>query len=467
MEKINEARRWLTHRVAQGFSIAKKNKGKTTAILLLFSMFITGSALANHYYNSNDNGLYEVDVDGKSIGYVNNPQVIQDEMKQQLEKARSNGVQAAIANEIEWKREIALSAKPNNEQTLQQLEDLIRFKAVELSVNNQAIGDVSDEGTLQSVLQEIKSNYTGKAAAEDTEVKFKEPVTWKVTSVTSDRLLTQDQLKTLITQGTLQKEVHTIVQGDTVESIAKKYGIKRKDVFANNSGITEDTLLKIGQQLIVTARKPLLTVQVITKQSVVEKIPYAIQMVPTDSLYRGDSKVLQEGIDGEKNVIYETTMENNVQTDKKAIQEQIIKQPVDKKVLKGTKVKPSRGDGHFSWPADGGVITSGYGMRWGKMHLGLDIAGTDDLDIKAADNGVVEMAGSDGTYGNCVIIDHGNGYQTRYAHLSSIKVSPGQVVEKGDALGIMGETGDATGVHLHFEIIKDGSTVNPLPFFRG
>jgi murein DD-endopeptidase MepM/ murein hydrolase activator NlpD len=467
MEKINEARRWLTQKFTQVLSIARKNKGKTTASLLLFSMFITGSALANHYYNSNDNGLYEVDVDGKSIGYVNNPQVVRDEMKQELEKVKSKGLQVEIANNIQWNREISLSKKPNNEQTLSQLEDLIRFKSVELSVRNQVIGDVSDEGTLQSVLNQLKSNYTSKAPTEDTEVKFKEPVTWKGTSVTSDHLLTQDQLKTLLTQGTLQKQEHTIAQGDTVEGIAKKYGIKRKDIFENNPGVTENTLLKIGQPLIVTARKPSLTVQVITRQPLVESVPYALQMVPTDSLYRGETKVLQEGVDGEKKVIYETTKENGVQIEKKAIHEEIIKQPVDKKILKGTKVKPSRGDGHFSWPTNGGVITSGYGMRWGKMHLGLDIAGTDNLEIKAADNGVVEMAGGDGTYGNCVIIDHGNGYRTRYAHLRSIKVSSGQVVEKGETLGIMGQTGDSTGVHLHFEIIKDGSTTNPLPFFRG
>ncbi|MCK9906919.1 M23 family metallopeptidase, partial [Frankia sp. Cpl3] len=94
--------------------------------------------------------------------------------------------------------------------------------------------------------------------------------------------------------------------------------------------------------------------------------------------------------------------------------QQMISKPVAKVIERGTKVIPSRGTGSFGWPARG-YISSGFGIRWGRMHKGIDIAGAGS--IKAADNGRVVSAGWDGDYGKAVIIDHGNGLQTLYGHL--------------------------------------------------
>ena len=137
-------------------------------------------------------------------------------------------------------------------------------------------------------------------------------------------------------------------------------------------------------------------------------------------------------------------------------------EPKDHIVLKGTKVIPSRGSGVFAWPAEGGYISSKMGYRWGRQHEGIDIARPTGFTIKAADNGIVVAAGSDGTYGNRVIIDHQNGYKTTYAHLSSISAKVGQVVPTGTKIGVMGSTGRSTGTHLHFEVEKNGLTINPL-----
>jgi murein DD-endopeptidase MepM/ murein hydrolase activator NlpD len=105
-------------------------------------------------------------------------------------------------------------------------------------------------------------------------------------------------------------------------------------------------------------------------------------------------------------------------------------------------------------------------MRWGKMHKGIDIARPSNKTIKAADNGVVVFAGWSNGYGNKIIIDHQNGFQTLYGHMSSLNAKVGQTVSKGTAIGIMGATGDATGVHLHFEVYKNGSLVNPLDYIH-
>ncbi|MEM6836347.1 MAG: peptidoglycan DD-metalloendopeptidase family protein [Cyanobacteria bacterium P01_C01_bin.120] len=123
---------------------------------------------------------------------------------------------------------------------------------------------------------------------------------------------------------------------------------------------------------------------------------------------------------------------------------------------------PNRFDGYM-WPAQG-VLTSGYGWRWGRMHRGVDIAGPVGTPIYAAGSGVVERSGwNSGGYGNLVDIRHPDGSLTRYAHNSRLLVSPGQQVRQGQQIAEMGSTGYSTGPHLHFEIhIPNQGTVNPM-----
>jgi murein DD-endopeptidase MepM/ murein hydrolase activator NlpD len=115
------------------------------------------------------------------------------------------------------------------------------------------------------------------------------------------------------------------------------------------------------------------------------------------------------------------------------------------------------------WPVNG-TITSGFGPRWGRMHEGLDIAGGSGTPIAAAATGTVISAGWSGGYGQLVVLDHGDGLSTAYAHLSSIAVSAGQTVPQGSVVGGMGTTGNSTGVHLHFEVRVNGAAVSPLGY---
>jgi len=125
--------------------------------------------------------------------------------------------------------------------------------------------------------------------------------------------------------------------------------------------------------------------------------------------------------------------------------------------------------GKFSWPTVGGYISSEMGQRWGRLHGGIDIARTDrstSPPILAAEGGVVVSAGFDGGFGNKVVIDHGDGLKTVYAHLASISVSSGQSVSRGTQLGIMGTTGSSTGIHLHFEVHQNGQRQNPRNYLN-
>jgi septal ring factor EnvC (AmiA/AmiB activator) len=120
----------------------------------------------------------------------------------------------------------------------------------------------------------------------------------------------------------------------------------------------------------------------------------------------------------------------------------------------------SGGGGGWGWPASG-PITSGYGMRWGRMHEGIDIGAPTGAPVVAARGGTVSFAGRMGGYGNLVLIDHGGGQTSAYAHLSAFAVGAGQQVGQGQRIGSVGCTGSCTGPHLHFEIRINGSAQNP------
>lgn len=121
----------------------------------------------------------------------------------------------------------------------------------------------------------------------------------------------------------------------------------------------------------------------------------------------------------------------------------------------------------LDWPA-AGTLTDGYGPRWGRMHLGIDVGILESLEVRAATSGTVTavgwLTGYEG-YGNVVTLDLGGGYTLLYAHLSVAQVVPGQWLEAGATIGQAGCTGSCTGTHLHLELRKDGTPIDPFPYF--
>lgn len=115
------------------------------------------------------------------------------------------------------------------------------------------------------------------------------------------------------------------------------------------------------------------------------------------------------------------------------------------------------------WPLDG-LLTSGFGYRWGRMHEGIDIAVAEGTPIRAAKGGTVIMASYNGGYGNYTCIDHGSGLSTCYAHQSAFAASSGQSVNQGQVIGYSGNTGSSTGPHLHFEVRINGAAQDPMGY---
>lgn len=142
-------------------------------------------------------------------------------------------------------------------------------------------------------------------------------------------------------------------------------------------------------------------------------------------------------------------------------------------LLAGRPAPPSLsgGPGSVGWPVSG-TITSPFGMRFDpvqhryQLHSGIDIAAPQGTTLSAAADGRIIYAGWYGGYGNAIIIDHGGGTSTLYAHCSQIFVGVGQDVQRGQAIGAVGMTGDATGPHVHFEVRRDGKPVDPLGYLH-
>ena len=164
-----------------------------------------------------------------------------------------------------------------------------------------------------------------------------------------------------------------------------------------------------------------------------------------------------------------------VQADRKKLEEALDQMERESealnKVIADLQAKGQKRQTHplqMAWPASGGWVSSGYGMRlhpilgYYRWHSGIDYAVDYGTPIKAAEDGTVIFAGPNGGYGNCVIIDHGGGVSTLYAHASKILVKVGQEVLKGQTIALVGSTGLSTGPHLHFEVRVNGETQDPL-----
>lgn len=227
----------------------------------------------------------------------------------------------------------------------------------------------------------------------------------------------------------------------------------------------------------------LLTVVVTRQEEEIDIIQCDEERRPDSDLYVGETKVERKGSNGVKKTTKEIVSENGEKKDEIIVDEETIKEPVDTVVLAGTKKYDGYGGGEgaidsnvsydengvydvLSTPVPAVNISSPFGPRWGRFHSGVDFALAQGQPIYAADSGTVYYSGYSGGYGKLIKIDHGNGMQTYYAHCSSLLVSSGQHVETGETIGLIGSTGNSTGPHLHFEVIINGSRVDPLDFLN-
>ncbi len=195
-------------------------------------------------------------------------------------------------------------------------------------------------------------------------------------------------------------------------------------------------------------------------------IPYKETIVEDPSISVGLSVVMQEGSNGkgiETSVVF---YENGAKKHDVAPSVLVVEAPCDRIVHIGTGTMVGLTENSLPWPTEG-TFTSEFGRRWGRNHNGIDLAAKTGTSIYAPCYGKVTFAGVRSGYGNYVVIDHGEGYTTTYAHMNSINVTEGQVVSVGDKIGTVGKTGRVTGAHLHFEVLLNDVFVDPMNYIAG
>ncbi len=335
-----------------------------------------------------------------------------------------------------------------------------------LYVDGERIGATPYQGALEQLLKQIQLSATNEGTIS---VSFAENVEVKEEYVPTDSLMNLGYVAETLYSTKTAEVTYTVAKGDTWSEIAEDHGLSSKELLALNPGYDIDKL-QIGEILTMSASVPYLTMTVVQQEHYVDSVAFDVEYTESPDIYVGDYKVTSAGEFGAADTVANVTYVNGQETERTVLSSVTLRQPVTEYRLQGTKPRPTwLPTGSFRWPTTG-RITSRFGGRsspggiGSTNHKGIDIAVPRGTPIYAADGGTVTYSGWMGGYGYLVQIDHGNGYVTRYGHNSSLTVSVGAKVYKGQQIARAGSTGNSTGSHCHFEVRYNGVAKNPLNY---
>jgi len=365
---------------------------------------------------------YEYSYHGRMLGYVKNQEdviKVLDLTSSELSKEHGAKVNIEVGEDITFRRAVAIRKDIDNaDMVLKRLTYLtnMRADAYGIYVNGKYVMAVASKSQAKDVLQSLKDNY----------------------------------------------ETYTKKKKTSYDSITfmDKVNVKAKSV--KLTSILSDS--KALDQLI---KDKTIRVATVEKSTFAEVVKYKTVVKKSKSMYRGNSKVTQKGKNGKRVVTARITKVNGKQVKRVDLKIKTLKHMQKKIIVKGTKKRPKTAPtGTFIMPVNSYTLSSTFGYRWGSMHEGIDLAAATGTAIHASDGGRVVRAGWYSGYGKCIDISHGNGYMTRYGHCSRIIVKVGQRVYQGQKIGEVGNTGNSTGSHCHFEIRINGTAKNPLKYVK-
>lgn len=344
-----------------------------------------------------------------------------------------------------------------------------------LYIDEVYIGAVSDGQALLDALYRMKERYRTDEYP-DADIQFIKKVELKAGLFPSDSIRSLGSILEILNKQERGERRYTVVEGDTPLTIAAKNGIALAELVQLNPDV--ETSLFPGDELLISQSVPYMGVQVRITVTEEEQIDYDITQQVNPDQNVGYTRVLQEGREGLQNVTYEVILVDGLETERNILNTERIQDPVTEIIEVGgnrpLEVIPQNSgapvtSGAFAWPTSGSNTAGSPGWMGYYGHTGQDIAwsGCYGAPVYASASGTVVASGWGGWYGYRVIINHGGGYQTLYAHCSQLYVSVGQTVEQGQTIGAIGRTGNTTGPHLHFEVRINGTPVNPTPYLYG
>lgn len=433
----------------------------------------------------------EVIYNDQSIGYISNESVY-IEARDLVKDRLSSGAYSSDSSNIEATVAAASASNLNARYTLtlvslDQLNDAqaISDKMIENSVDNlthacgiyidgEFICAVKNEADAKTVFYDILAPYEADAEANDYVVGFAETIDYVQGLYRDDSTVMWDAARlSSVLSGKSAAKTYTLLDGETIDTVVENTGVDEDTLRELNPSYDFDNLTS-GDNLIIEEGEKLVSIKKIITTSSINEIKYDTVKKRDATKYSGYRKVIQKGINGSERVTKTQIYIDGELYDTEYSYETIT-EPVDEIVTVGSKTSyggvyiGEASDSGFLWPAPScHKISSPYGWRSSGWHNGVDLVksggGALGTPVIASKSGRVEVVQrSNSGYGNMVLINHGDGYKTRYAHMvkGSITVSVGDYVDAGQTIGKVGSTGNSTGPHLHFEVIKNGETKNP------
>ena len=501
----------------------KKNK-IVNLLIIVFMLFLTTGFTS---ITKIPKTVYRVYLKGKSIGLISSKTSFENYIdKKQEEIKKKYGVDKVfIPTDLDIEKEITFDTRiKTNNEIYEEIKDtspftingyVIKIKGLDTkNQNNETIKGVNQyiyvldkkvftnsiEKTVKSFINPTDfDNYANKTQPiiQDTgtyinNIYIKNKITIKKDKIPVDKTIfqTEEELSKYLLFGTTEAQAtYVIKDGDTIKDVAFNNKISTEEFLIANPDLhDENALLAPGQVVTLGILKPQFSVVEETEVVTREEQNYTTETRYDNNQFVGYEAVLQAGVKGENRMTYYVQKVNGENVNMVNTGKEVLREPVNEIIVKGGKQSYYWGGGYGSaiatrgqwgWPATCSNISSPYGWRWGSFHDGTDIAGCGyGSSIFAAQSGTVlksekkpgYFSGGYGDNGEYIIIDHHNGYYTMYAHMcpGCRSVHEGDYVEKGQVIGGMGQTGWATGVHLHFSIWQGrpygqgSSTINPM-----
>lgn len=429
-------------------------------------------------YMTNLHYAVAVEYNGQSIGYIANETVYEEASRLLQERITYENGEAKLDTSPTFSLAITSKSELRSEEEL--VNDMIRSASNDIVeskgvyIDGTFYGAVEDDSRIAAAVGEILSKY--QTGSTDETVELLKPVEVKEGLYLTATLVDPQEIVDLLQSEVEGETLYTIEKGDTPSAVAKKHGLAYADFKAMNPDCEKSFV--VGKTVYLSKSVPFMSVKVTRRETYQTETMYETETVSDKTKSISYSKVTQQGVKGVSEITADVQYVNGVETGRSIVQTKVLQAVVNQKITKGTKVPTSAssskvtaatGSGSlkglkFMWPVNGGYVSSPFGGK--RNHKGVDIAAPKGTAIYAAEDGVVTLSRWYTTYGNCVIINHGNGIQTLYGHASKLVVKQGQKVKKGDLIALVGSTGRSYGNHCHFEIQRNGTRINPIGYIR-